>query len=167
MEMEIRPARAEDLSRINEIYNSYIVGKHTSFDTEPWTEADRAAWFDKYRSDDGRHVALVACRSQLVVGFASSSPFRSKRAYDTSVETTVVLEEHATGHGIGTALLGHLVDVLTDRDVHRAYALIALPNDPSIKSHERVGYRTVGVMDEVGHKLDRYHSVLIMEYRFA
>jgi phosphinothricin acetyltransferase len=166
MEAAIRPARAEDLPRINEIYNSYIVGKHTSFDTEPWTDAEREAWFDKYRSDAGRYVALVASRSQRVVGFASSSPFRNKRAYDTSVETTVVLEERATGHGIGTGLLAHLVGVLTDRDVHRAYALIALPNDPSIKAHERVGYRTVGVMDEVGHKLDQYHSVLIMEYCF-
>ena len=165
MTVAVRTAIAEDLVRINEIYNSYIVGRHTSFDTEPWTLETRHAWFEKYRPT-GRYQALVAETGTGVVGFASSGPFRSKSAYDTSVETTVVLDETATGRGWGGDLLRDLINRLHVADVHRAYALIALPNEASVKLHTRVGYRTVGILDEVGHKLDRYHAVQIMEYRF-
>jgi phosphinothricin acetyltransferase len=161
----VRPATEKDLARINEIYNGYIVGRHTSFDTEPWTMATRRSWFARYRPD-GCYQVLVADTETGVVGFAASGPFRNKAAYDSSVETTVVLEESATGRGWGADLLGGLIRRLRTAGVHRAYALIALPNEPSVKLHTRLGYRTVGILDEVGRKLDEYHSVQIMEYRF-
>lgn len=165
MDAEIRFATEDDLTRINDIYNAYIVGKHTSFDLEAWSMEERNHWFEAYREREGRYVVLVAAVDERVVGFASSSPFRNKAAYDTSVETTVVLEEDATGKGVGVRLMAELLKALAERDVHRAYALIALPNGPSIKAHERVGYRRVGLMHEVGHKLNQFHSVLMMEYR--
>ena len=166
MDCNLRSATKDDLDRINEIYNAYIVDSHTSFDTEPWPMDARARWFEKYRAPRGRHQALVATDRDLVVGFASSSPFRPKVAYDTSVETTVVLQHDATGKGVGTSLLAELLARLRVEDVHRAYAMIALPNEPSVRAHEKLGYRTTGVLDEVGHKLDQYHSVQLMEYRF-
>ena len=159
----IRTAVRADLRRINEIYNSYIVGRHTSFDTEPWTDAERAAWFGKYDSGNPRYQVVVVEWDGEVAGFASSSPFRDKAAYDTSVETTVVLDERAIGRGLGRALLEELVDRLCAADVHRAYALIALPNEPSVRLHADLGYRTVGTLEEVGRKLGAYHSVHIME----
>ncbi|MDJ0665602.1 MAG: GNAT family N-acetyltransferase [Acidimicrobiia bacterium] len=162
MEAVIRHATEADLAAINAIYNSYIVGRHTSFDLEPWPLAQRREWFAKY-AQTGRYQVLVALDADRVVGFASSSPFRDKAGYDTSVETTIVLEEAATGLGLGPRLLAALLRRLVLEPIHRAYALIALPNDTSIRLHERFAYRTVGTLDEVGHKLDDFHSVLIME----
>lgn len=167
MEPIIRKATSDDLVRINEIYNDYIVGNHTSFDTDPWTLSERQEWFTKYQEDGaGRYRVFVLQAGGRVIGFASSSPFRHKAAYDTSVETTIVLEQAATGQGHGQPLMEALVRQLAASGVHRAYALIALPNEPSIKLHARVGYQSVGTLDEVGHKLDRFHSVHIMELRF-
>lgn len=157
METIIRDAAAVDLKRINEIYNEYIADRHTSFDEAPWTIAERQAWFRKCNDALGRYRVLVLEAAGRVVGFASSSPFRRKAAYANSVETTVVL---------GGSLLGALLDPLGTVPVHRAYALIALPNDPSIVLHRRFGYREVGVMAEVGFKLGEYHSVLMMERAF-
>jgi phosphinothricin acetyltransferase len=162
MDTRIRPATEHDLDRINTIYNSYIVGKHTSFDREPWTISERRRWFERYETE-GRYQVLVLEEEGLVLGFASSSPFKSKAAYETSVETTIVLDEVHLGRGLGRKLLSALLERLQAEPVHRAYALIALPNDPSVALHERLGYRHVGTLDEVGHKLDVYHSVLIME----
>ncbi len=166
METHIRHAVANDLERINAICNTYIDGRHTSFDLEPWTIDERGRWFEKYTTN-GRYQALVIDVDGVVAGFASSSPFRDKAGYDTSVETTIVLEENHTGLGLGPQLLQALLARLAEQPIHRAYALIALPNEPSVLLHERFGYRSVGILDEVGHKLDTYHSVLIMEKAMA
>ena len=42
-------------------------------------------------------------------------------------------------------------------------ALIALPNDASVALHHKLGYRTVGVMTEVGYKLGRYWDGALLE----
>ncbi len=162
MDLSIRHATTADLARINTIYNTYVVGRHTSFDIEPWTIEERGGWFATH-GVTGRYQVLVAELDGEVIGFASSSPHRDKAGYDTSVETTVVLDETVTGRGIGGRLMTAILDRLRIEDIHRVYALIALPNEPSVALHARLGYRRVGILNEVGHKLDRFHSVLIME----
>jgi len=166
MEATTRPAAEDDLERINEIYNYYIVDRHTSFDAEPWTLEERRQWFAKYQ-EPGRYHALVMEVDGRVVGFASTSPFRPKSAYDTSVETTIVLEERATGRALGRPLLEDLLRRAAAAGAHRAYALIALPNDPAVAFHAGMGFVQVGVLDEVGHKLGRFNSVQIMESRLG
>lgn len=165
MKTLIRTASRRDLPSINEIYNSYIVDRHTSFDTEPWSTEDRTRWYSKYEKPS-RYDLLVVEMDGVVGGFASSSPFRDKVAYDSSIETTIVLDETIVGRGLGRPLLEALLERVGEKRVHRAYALIALPNDPSVELHSALGYRTVGVLDEVGHKLGDYHSVQIMERAF-
>ena len=59
-----------------------------------------------------------------------------------------------------------LLDHLEDAGLHRAYAHIALPNDASVAAHEKLGFRLIGVQDEVGHKMGRFWSVGIWEKRF-
>ena len=157
----IRPARAADIPAMNAIYNEYIVGSHVSFDTEPWTDDQRRAWFEG-RVEAGYPV-LVAEVDGSVVGTAWSGPWRDKAAYRGSVETTVVLAGRATGAGIGPDLLEALLAALSDAGFHTAIAIIALPNDGSIAVHRKLGYRDVGVLHGVGFKDDAYHDTKIME----
>lgn len=166
MKPTVRAAIEDDLERINEIYNSYIIDLHTSFDIEPWTLEERRRWFVKYQAP-GRYHALVMEVDGAVAGFAATGPFRPKSAYDTSVETTIVLEEGVTGRDLGRPLLAELLRRAAGSEIHRAYALIALPNDPAVVFHTRMGYVQVGVLHEVGHKLGRFHSVQIMELRLG
>ena len=65
----------------------------------------------------------------------------------------------AMSRGIGTLLYRSLFSLLQHEDVHRVVAGIALPNDPSIRLHERVGFTRVGVFSQVGRKFDRYWDV--------
>lgn len=165
MEVIIRDAVADDLAAINDIYNAYIVGSHVSFDMEPWDMARRSRWWDHYGSG-GRYRVLVAEAAGAVVGMAFSGPYRPKAAYDTSVETTVALAPTSVGRGVGRRLFGALLAELQAAGVHRAYSIVALPNDASVALHHRLGYRTVGVCDEVGFKLGRYWSTMLLEKRF-
>ncbi|HEX9855870.1 MAG TPA: GNAT family N-acetyltransferase [Acidimicrobiia bacterium] len=164
MGVVIRRGTSDDIPRLTEIYNHWIVGTHVSFDREPQTEEWRRAWFEKY-SDDGRYQLFVGEVDGVIVGMSYSSPFRAKEAYETTVETTVVLDEAAIGHGYGRMLLERLVEELEKTDTHRAIAGVALPNDASVMLHADLGYRTVGVYDEVGRKFGKYWSVQMMERR--
>jgi phosphinothricin acetyltransferase len=160
-EPTIRDATSGDVPAVNAIYNSYIVDSHVSFDTEPWSDEQRASWLAA-RIEHGYPV-LVAVDDGVVVGAAWSGPWRDKAAYRMTVESTIVLAEGATGRGIGTSLYGALLDRLRSAGFLVAIAIIALPNDASIALHARLGFREVGVLDGVGVKGQRRHSTLIME----
>ncbi|MFM9755288.1 N-acetyltransferase family protein, partial [Streptomyces turgidiscabies] len=86
---------------------------------------------------------------QEILGYATSSPFRAKQAYATSVEVTVYLRPDAGGRGVGTLLYEALFEALSGEDLHRAYAGIAQPNEASVRLHERFGFRHVGTYREV------------------
>jgi len=129
-----------------------------SFEVEPWTVEARRGWFGHYAAT-GPHRLLVAEVDGTVAGFATSSMFRERAAYARSVETSVYCDPTATGRGLGTALYSRLFAVLASEDLHRAYAGIALPNDPSEALHRRFGFREVGTYTEVGRKLDRWWDV--------
>ncbi|MEZ5174869.1 MAG: N-acetyltransferase family protein [Acidimicrobiia bacterium] len=159
----IRQAGPHDVATMNEIYNTVVVDSHVSFDTEPWTDDARAAWFVE-RTNAGFPV-LVAESEGNIVGVAWSGPWRDKAAYRRSAETTVVLDPAVVGRGFGTVLLRALVDRLTEDGYHRAYAIVALPNEASVAVHKKVGYREVGVLDEAGFKNGRYISTLLLEKR--
>ncbi|MGB9358686.1 MAG: N-acetyltransferase family protein [Acidimicrobiia bacterium] len=164
MNVDIRRARASDLVRINVIYEHTVVGSAISFDLEPWDMERRHEWWTHY-SDTGPYRVFVAEVDGHVVGTAYSSEFRDKAAYQTSVETTVVIDPDYRAAGIGRRLLSTVLDAVRSEGIHRAYAVVTLPNDASIGLHESLGYRLVGTLDEVGYKLGAYWTTAILEIR--
>jgi phosphinothricin acetyltransferase len=165
-EPRIRRATADDLDDITRIYDRYIVDSHVSFDTEPWSRQRRLDWWEDHQGHP-RLVVLVADVDGAVAGAAYSSWYRPKAGYERSVETSVVLDPAVVGNGVGTRLYRALLDELEAAGTHRAYAVVALPNDASVALHHRLGFRDVGTEDECGWKLDRYWSTLTLEKRFA
>ena len=156
--VEIRPATADDLSAVNDIYNEYVAETHYTFDVEPMTTDARREWFTHYATL-GRYRVMVAVSEGVVVGYATSSHFRPKPAYETSIETGVYLAPGSVGRGAGSRLYEGLFEVLEGEDVHRAYAGIALPNPASIGLHERFGFKRVAHFTEQGRKFGRYWDV--------
>jgi phosphinothricin acetyltransferase len=160
--MEIRPCREGDLEQLNDLYNYYIRETPITFDIEPIPIDARRAWFSHY-ADTGRHRVLVALDDTAVLGYASSSSFRPKRAYETSVETSVYLAHGNEGQGIGTELYRALFETISGEDIHRAYAGITMPNEASVALHARFGFRQAGYFTEQGRKFDRYWDVAWFE----
>ena len=162
----VRPGGQDDLARINEIYNHYVLTSPVTFDLEAISIELRSAWFARFALA-GPHRLLVAEEDGTVLGYADSHQFREKRAYDTTVETTVYCAPEATGRGIGRRLYAALFDALRDEDLRTALAGITLPNDASVALHERFGFTLTGVLHEVGRKFDRYWDVAWYEKRLG
>lgn len=160
----IREARDGDLPRLTEIYNHYVKTTQATFDIETFSVEARRSWFAQF-APTGPHRLLVAEQNGIVQGYASSQRFRPKRAYDTTVETTVYCAPGATGRGLGRQLYDALFEALGEEEIHSAVAAIALPNDASVVLHERLGFVLVGVLHEVGRKFDSYWDVAWYEKR--
>jgi phosphinothricin acetyltransferase len=159
-EVQVRPGAEADLEALTHIYNHYVRETPITFDTAVFTPEERRPWLLSH-PEDGPYRLMVAmdADSQEILGYATSSPYRAKPAYSTSVEVTVYLAPHAGRRSIGTLLYGALFKALESEDLHRAYAGIAQPNEASTRLHERFGFRHVGTYGEVGRKFGRYWDV--------
>jgi phosphinothricin acetyltransferase len=162
-EAVIRPAIIGDLPALTDIYNHYVINTAITFDLHPFTPEQRRAWFDDHATS-GRYRLLVALdEHQVCLGYASTSRWRPKPAYDTTVEASVYCNPGAVGRGCGSALYSALFKAIAADDVHRIVAGVSLPNPASIKLHERFGFRSVGVFHSVGRKFDKYWDVAWFE----
>ena len=162
----VRPATAADAARLNEIYDHWIVNTAVTFDTDPWTLDQRLTWMSHY-STTGRHRLLVAEEGGVVLGYASTSPYHPRRAYETTVEMSIVCAHDAVGRGIGQRLYEVLFDAIRGEDIHVAVALITMPNRGSVALHERFGFETGMVLREAGRKFGAYHDVAYMVRRMG
>jgi len=161
-ETRIRTAERRDLARITEIYNYYVSNTPVTFDVEPYTVEGREAWFAQF-SATGRHRLIVAEENGIVMGYAGTTRFRPKAAYETTVETTVYCAPEAIGKGLGKRLYAELFVLLKDEDIHRFVAVYVLPNPATEALHRRFGFRVVGVLSENGRKFGKYWDVCWVE----
>lgn len=163
MPATIRPATLSDLPALTAIYNHYIAHTTITFDLHPYEPDDRRAWFDDHAST-GRHRLLVAADADgSLLGYATTSRWRPKAAYDTTVESSVYCRPDAVGRGIGRALYSALFEAIGGEDVHRIVAGVSQPNPASVALHLRFGFRQVGVFSSVGRKFGQYWDVAWFE----
>lgn len=158
----IRFATAADLPAIFDIYHEQVLHGIATFDTEPRTPAQQAAWFEKH--PEAEHPVIVACDAGgAVVGWASLSPWSDRAAYRRTAEVSEYVHRDWRGRGVGSALLARLIDLARARGRETLIARMCEENTGSIRYHERAGFTTVGVMHRVGEKFGRVLDVRVME----
>jgi phosphinothricin acetyltransferase len=161
-ETRIRTAERGDLARITEIYNYYVLNTPVTFDVEPYTVERREAWLAQFNAT-GRYRLIVAEENGILMGYAGTTRFRPKAAYETTVETSIYCAPEAVGKGIGKRLYAKLFEMLSGEDVHRFVAGYVLPNAASEALHRRFGFKIVGVFSENGRKFGKYWDVCWVE----
>jgi len=153
---QLRPARAGDFGAIASITNHYIATTAIHFAYDPITEDElRGQW---ERSGD-RHVWVVAEDAGVVLGYAKSGMWRERTAYQWTCEVGLYVAADARGRGLGDALYGALLSELPRRGFRSAVACITLPNEPSVKLHEKHGFVYVGAFADAGWKQGAWHAV--------
>ncbi|NNE97502.1 MAG: N-acetyltransferase [Pyrinomonadaceae bacterium] len=154
--MNIRDVKLEDSSQIAEIYNHYILNTHHTFETKPVEAAEMEERIKEVISD---FPFLVAEEDGKIVGYAYAINFKLRQAYENTSEVSIYVDSDSKQKGIGTLLYDGLFEELEDLYVHAIVAGIALPNDPSIKFHEKLGFEKVAHFREIGYKLGRWIDV--------
>ena len=161
----IRNCKPNDYSSIVNIYNYYVENSVATFDTHPYTLAERLAWFDQF-TDSGPYQLLVAVSDGTVTGYCYSTKYRNRPAYDVTVETTVYTDPDWAGKGQGSLLYQGLFGRLINTGVHSAVAGIALPNEASVRLHRKLGFQLIGNFPEVGLKQGRLIDVAWYSKKF-
>ncbi len=160
MSITIRPATLADLDAITEIYNEAIINTVATFDTVPKTAAQQDQWFAGH---DAKHPILVALREGKVVGWASMSRYSDRAAYDGTAEISLYVAAASRGQGIGKRLMEAIVIAGQKAGLHCVLSRIAGGNEVSIHLHKQMGFETIGIMREVGHKFGKLLDVVIMQ----
>jgi len=162
-EVRVRAGRSRDLAGILEVYNHYVERTPVTFEVAPVQREERAEWLREH-SSGGRYRLMVAIDpSDRIVGWATSSPFRPRAAYATTVETSVYCRAEFVHRGIGSQLYSSLFESIRGEDIERMVAGITLPNPGSVRLHRQFGFRRVGTFHRVGRKFGCYWDVAWFE----
>lgn len=107
---------------------------------------------------------IVALVDGAVAGYAYANTYRSRVAYQWTVENSVYVDAAYQGRGVGSALMQGLIDACTQRGYRQMVAVIGEPsNAASIRLHERFGFRMVGIFRGLGRKHGRWLDTVQMQ----
>ncbi len=156
MGMQLRLGREDDAAAMLAIYAPFVRTTAISFELEP---PDLAEFCQRIRDTLEYAPWLVCDHGGAIAGYAYGSKFRPRAAYRWTIEVTVYVSPAYHRRGVGRALYTALLNCLRCQGFQTATAGIALPNDASIRLHESVGFRPVGVFHAAGFKLGAWHDV--------
>lgn len=157
----IRPAVADDLIAINDIYNWYVPRSTCTYQEEDETIESRRAWFEQ-KLDKGFPVT-VAEQDGAVVGWGSLGTYRERSAYKFTVENSVYVHHDMHGRGIGSALLADQIARGKACGYKTIIAGIDAEQAASVKLHAKFGFLDAGRQDQVGYKFGRWLDVIFMQ----
>lgn len=156
----IRTATPEDAPALLSIYALYVEQTVITFEYEVPTPED---FKNRIENTLTRYPYLVAEKDGAICGYAYASAFKSRAAYNWSVETSIYVKKDIHHSGVGAALYRALEQYLTRQNVCNLCACIAYPNPPSVAFHEKFGYKTVAHFHKSGYKSGQWVDMIWME----
>jgi L-amino acid N-acyltransferase YncA len=156
----LRLATEADAESIQAIYAPIVRDTFISFETDiPSVQEMR----ERIRHKLEHYPWLVLEHAGNLLGYAYAGRWRERAAYDWSVEVTVYVHPDAQRGGVGRALYTSLFEVLRLQGFCLAIAVIALPNDASLRLHDSLGFKAGGLFHHAGYKLGQWHDMNWLE----
>lgn len=148
----IRNATPADAASIADIYNHYIEHTIITFEEQAVDATEIARRITKITARN--YPYIVYEHEGKVVGYAYLDTWRTRSAFDITLETTVYLSPQfaGIGRGIGSELYAQLIVRARTAGIHSLIGVISLPNDASRRLHHKFGFEPVGIFREVGLK---------------
>lgn len=128
-----------------------------TLDLEPRTLEEWREWYNAH--SDEHHPVIVGTIDDVVVGYASLSPYRLKDAFKSTVELSIYIHQYYRGQGVATRLMEHILEMAkADTMIHNVVSVITAGNEGSTKLHNRFGFTYCGLTPEVGFKHGKYQD---------
>lgn len=155
----IRQMRETDWDQVKEIYQQGMDTNLATFQTE----------CPSYEEFDQSHLEgcrFVAVDGNTIVGWTALTAVSNRCVYRGVAEVSIYIRDSYKGKQIGTQLLNHLIAKSEEQGIWTLQSGIMEDNLPSIRLHEKCGFRMVGYRERIGK--DRYgvwRNTVLMERR--
>lgn len=156
----IRPATAADAPALARLWNPWITDTAITFNPQAKSTEEIAALIAARHSLG--HEFLVAEGEEGLLGLATYAQFRAGVGYARTMEHTIVLAPRARGKGIGRALMRAIEDHARAAGGHQMIGGISAENPEGRAFHERLGYRLIATLPQVGWKFGRFMDLWLM-----
>ena len=160
-ELTIRSFAWSDVPAITAIYRHAVETSVATFDTEAPGEAAMAEKFG--RMLELGHPVIIAEAEGKTIGYAYASTYRPRPAYRFTAEDSIYLAPEAQGKGLGSALLGRLLEQSKAFGFRQMLAVITAERANSIRLHEKHGFRLIGRYEALGYKFDRWLDIVHLQ----
>ena len=161
MTVSIRSYHASDCEAILAIVNYNIIHTTNIYEYEIRTLEEQTTLFEEKLAKN--FPVLVAEINKTVVGFGYYSEFRSRPAYQFTVEHSVYVSKDFQQKGIGKLLLEELIHSAKKQELNTMIAVIDSENQSSITFHEKAGFVHIGKISQSGYKFNRWLNSVLMQ----
>ena len=166
--MRIERVYEEDAARLLEIYAHYVKKTAISFEDEI-PSVDEFAERIRKISTKYPYIKAVDNKGEFL-GYAYAGSFKTRSAYNWSVETTIYVKYNCRHLGVGRTLYEVLEKSLREMGVLNLNACIAYTSNPdeyltndSMFFHQKLGYELVGTFHKCGYKFNKWYDMIWME----
>jgi phosphinothricin acetyltransferase len=140
--------------QIMEIFNEVISSSTALYEYQPRSMDTMRSWFETKSASNFPVIGLIS--QGTVLGFASYGAFRPQPAYQFTVEHSVYIHQDHRGNGYGKFLLEEIIKRARASQMRSTIGVIDAQNLASIRLHEQLGFKQVGMVQEAGFKFDRW-----------
>ena len=162
----LRPSTDADIDAIAAIYAHHVTHGTASFETVPPDAAEMGRRRDAMLALGFPYIVIEA--QGVLLGYAYAGTYRPRAAYRDTVENSVYLLPDAAGRGLGGRLLGAVIDACAELGLRQMIAVVGdSANVASVRLHERLGFRRVGVLEAVGFKHGRWLDTVLLQRRLG
>ncbi len=158
MRLEVRDLRADDWPEVARIYREGIETGNATFETDvpSWGRWD-SAHLPVHR--------LVAEGDGRLVGWAALVPVSPRECYAGVAEISAYVGADARGEGIGSALLGAVIESAERGGIWTLQTGVFPENEVSLRLLKRFAFRVVGTLERIGRLHGAWRDVVLVERR--
>ncbi|WP_165246841.1 GNAT family N-acetyltransferase [Paludisphaera soli] len=158
----VRDALGSDMEAVRAVYAHHVLNGRATLEEVPPTTEEMAVRREAVLALGLPY--LVAERDGRIVGYCYASTYRPRAGYRFTVEDSIYVADGFARRGIGSALLGALIERCEAGPWRQMLAVVGDGGNPaSIHLHRRFGFEPVGSMKSVGYKLGRWVDVVVMQ----
>jgi L-amino acid N-acyltransferase YncA len=160
---EIRGATEDDVPDILALYRHYVRNSVVTLDEQAPSITKFRARF-RHLQKLGYPFRVAVSPQGTLLGYAYVFPFREKAGFRKTVESSIYLGPASLGRGLGSALLGDLIERCAEAELSEMIAVIADSGaEASLALHHKYGFVESGRMGKVGFKFGRWIGIVMMQ----
>jgi len=158
MDFIIKHLGANHQTDILEIYKLGIETKNATFNTTVPT-------LEEWDKDHLQHSRFVIETENNIAGWIALSPVSSRCNYSGVAEVSVYIHPDFKGLGLASELMTILIPESEKNGIWTLQSSVFPENVPSIKLHEKFGFRKVGYREKISKMDGVWRDTILLERR--